>query len=143
MEENSVGRPPVIDENKLKQLEVFFSNGATDREACFLAGISQQTLYNYQKDHPEFIERKEALKDMIKYQAKVNIQHAIVNEKDIDKSQWYLERKGKDEGFNSRTELTGKDGEQLQAQPILVKFIDKNETPNNDNRDTNGIQEIV
>lgn len=50
---------------------------------------------------------------------------------------------GKEEGYSERTELTGKDGEQLQPQTILVKFIDKNEQPTNNNSDTNGIQEAI
>lgn len=119
-----VGRPNAIDELTLKKLEDAFSNGGTDREACFLANISQQTLYNYQKEHPEFIERKESLKDMIKFQAKQRVKEAIIAEKTCDTAKWYLERKGKDEGFSPRTEVTGKDGKDLQVN--IINYGDNN-----------------
>lgn len=38
--------------------EYIFSMGGTDEEACLCAGISTQALYDYQKRHPEFAERK-------------------------------------------------------------------------------------
>jgi hypothetical protein len=47
----------------IHKLEEVFSLGGTDREACFYAGISHQTLYDYQHVNPEFIDRKEALKE--------------------------------------------------------------------------------
>jgi len=120
---NSVGRPISIDEMTLKILEDAFSNGATDVEACFLANISGQTLYNYQKKHPDFIERKQALKDMIKYQAKRNVVDRIKSG-DIQQSNWWLDRKGKDEGFNVRQEVTGADGKDLTIQ--VIKYGDYN-----------------
>lgn len=61
----------------------------------------------------------------------------------LDASKFIAKTLGKEEGYSERTELTGKDGEQLQAQPILVKFIDKNEQPTNNNSDTGGIQTTV
>jgi len=139
-----VGRPTIMTDDVVNKLEEAFSNGATDLEACFLANISKQTLYNYQENHPEFVDRKEALKEMIKYQAKKNIKDKIL-EGDIQQSNWWLERKGKDEGFNQRQELTGKDGDNLIPQPLLVKFIDceqPKEQPNSDG-DTSGIQEAI
>lgn len=107
-----VGRPTLIDDLTLQKLEEAFSNGATDLEACFLANISKSTLYNYQNKHPEFVERKEALKDMIKYQAKKVVKEAIISG-DKQQANWYLERKAKDDGFSPRHELTGAGGDKL------------------------------
>lgn len=56
------GRPPIITALVMQKLETAFSYGATDKEACFYADISERTLYNYQEKYPEFVERKEALK---------------------------------------------------------------------------------
>lgn len=100
---NNVGRPTVMDEATLRILEDAFSIGATDKEAIFLANISSSTFYDYCKEHPEFAERKEALKDMPKYKARKNIVERI-NRGDISVSQWYAERKAKEE-FSSRTDL--------------------------------------
>ena len=99
---NEVGRPTVMTQEVIEKLEEAFSIGATDKEACFLAKISMATLYNYCQDKKEFLERKEALKDMVKYQARKNVAEAI-QEGDKPLSQWYLERKAKDE-FSQKTE---------------------------------------
>lgn len=124
-----VGRPTVLTEEVIRILEEAFSNDATDLQACFLAKISKTALYEYQKDHPEFAERKEALKAMTGYQAKKVIK-SLIDKADGDKSAWYLERKAKDEGFNTRTEMTGKDGEDLFPKPLLGG-ASTHELPNN------------
>ncbi len=96
------GRPTKMTPETLQILEDAFSVGATDKEASFLAKISATTLYNYCKEHPEFLERKEALKDMPKYQARKNIVKNITDG-NVATSQWYAERKIKDE-FSQKTE---------------------------------------
>ena len=101
--EGEVGRPTLMTPDTLKKLEEVFSIGGTDKEACLIANISHQTLYNYQKEHPEFVERKEALKDMPKYRARLNIVRDIENG-DVDTSKWYAERKSKEE-FSTRNDL--------------------------------------
>ena len=60
---NKGGRPPIMTDDTIKKLEEVFALGGSDSEACFYANISKQTLYNYQKEHPEFVDRKEALKE--------------------------------------------------------------------------------
>jgi len=48
----------------LRKLEYAFALDATVEEACVYAGISDKTFYDYQKAHPEFSQRIEALKNM-------------------------------------------------------------------------------
>lgn len=96
MAKSKVGRPTVMTKEMLDKLEMLFAKGLTDREACLIADINPSTLYNYCNDHPDFLERKELLKEKVKIQAKLNIAEAI-EKKDIDNSKWYLERKAKDE----------------------------------------------
>lgn len=98
-----VGRPTVMTPEVLAKLEEAFSYGATDREATFVAGISNDALYDYCRENPDFASRKEALKDMPKYQARMNIAKAI-KAKSIPVSQWYAERKIKNE-FSAKTEI--------------------------------------
>ena len=102
-EHNKVGRPTVMTDETLQKLEEAFSNGATDKEAIFIANISSATFYAYCKDNPEFSERKEALKDMPKYRAKKNIVGKITDG-DVPTSQWYVERKVKEE-FSTRNDV--------------------------------------
>jgi len=106
------GRPTVMTKEALSKLEGAFADGATDKLACFLAEVSEEAFYSYQNKNPEFKQRKEYLKDQVKFQAKKVIRDAIANG-DLDTSRWYAERKLKDEGFSSRTELTGADGKDL------------------------------
>ena len=122
------GRPTLFTLETIAKLEEAFLNGATDKEAIFLAQVSSAAFYNYEKNNPEFVERKEGLKDMVKYKARMNITGAI-NMGDKTLSQWYLERKAKDE-FAQRTEQTGKDGtplitEQTPESIAKAKAFDK------------------
>ena len=52
-----------MDDLTVKKLEEAFSLGCSDLEACLMANISKQTLYNYQDKNPEFVGRKERLKE--------------------------------------------------------------------------------
>lgn len=96
-------------EATVKKLEEVFAIGGTDEEACFYADISKQTLYDYQKLKPEFIDRKEALKAKPILKARQTIVRGL---DDAKNAQWYLERKLKKE-FTQRQELTGADGKDL------------------------------
>ena len=107
-----VGRPTLMTPEKVNKLEQAFSLGATDVEACFYAGISKQTLYNYQEKYPEFVDRKAALKDKLVLKARQVVALAM-EDGDKQTAQWYLERKKKDE-FSIKTvndiQPLGKDG---------------------------------
>jgi len=131
--ENKGGRPTVMTENTVRILEDAFSNGATDIEACFLAGISKQSLYDYQKKHPEFTDRKAALKEMTKYKAKQVVRKKI-EEGDEKTATWFLERKGKDEGYSLRQEITGAGGKEI-PQPILYAIFNNNSNAENSKDD--------
>lgn len=110
-----LGRPPVMTEEIIAKLEEGFLYGLTDLEACLYADIHPASLYRYCQDNPDFSERKEILKDQIKMRAKMNIAEGIT-QNDRPLSQWYLETKGKNDGFSKRSEVTGKDGEAIKAK---------------------------
>jgi hypothetical protein len=71
------GRPTKMTTDIVKKLEDAFCVGATDAMACFYAGISRQTLYNYQEKHPDFVDRKEALKKWMDMRALMNIRNRL------------------------------------------------------------------
>ena len=56
------GRPTKMIEETVQKLEEAFLMGCPDIEACLYADISRQTLHNYQLANPEFVDRKERLK---------------------------------------------------------------------------------
>jgi hypothetical protein len=97
----------------IQKLEQAFLMGCTDREACLFADISQQTLYNYCEKNPEFIERKERLKDNPVMRARKVVLDAIVDEKSLVAAQELLKRK---EG--SKVALTGADGGPIVTQVV-------------------------
>lgn len=120
----TAGRPAFDEDYIVDKLREAFLMGCTDREACLYAGISKDWLYNYQHDHPEFVEQKEDWKDNPKLQARRNLYNAITGFGDVDSSQWFLERKAKDE-FSRRQELTGADGEAIE---MTLDKLENNKT---------------
>lgn len=110
------GHPTVMTPETIAKLEQAFSLGCADMEACFFANIGKSALYNYQKEHPEFVERKEALKEKMIFAARTVIANSLADN-DKDTAKWLLERKRKQE-FSTRIENTGADGEPLQM-PVL------------------------
>lgn len=100
------GRPTVMTEDVLHKLEEAFLLGCTDEEATFYADIGMSTLYKYQNEHPEFVDRKEQLKNNPIFLARKSVIEGFSNHELALK---FLERKKKDE-FSLRQELVGKDG---------------------------------
>ncbi|MCK9304934.1 MAG: hypothetical protein M0P27_06005 [Bacteroidales bacterium] len=110
MTKNKGGRPTKMSKETIAKLEEVFSLGGSDSEACFYANISKQTLYNYQEKNPEFVDRKEALKEKPILKARQTVVKALDDPKD---AQWFLERKRKEE-FSFRQEVTGAEGKELK-----------------------------
>ena len=97
-----MSRPTVMTPQVIAKLEEAFAWGCTDREACLWADIAVATLHLYQGKHPEFIERKEDLKETPILLARKTVVNAIKKGDRITSMQ-YLERKRKDE-FSTKTE---------------------------------------
>ena len=114
------GRPSSITPEVLAKLEQAFAMGCSDREAVLYADICMDALYRYQKERPEFAERKALLKEKPVLKARSVVVNSL---SDPETSKWYLERKTKGE-FNARAalELTGKDGGPLSV--TVVKYAD-------------------
>ena len=118
------GRPEIITPEIVSKLEAVFAIGGTDLEACSYADIGKTTLYNYQQDHPHFVERKEMLKEKPFIKARQTVVKALDNPSD---AQWFLERKRKSE-FATRQEHTGADGKDLNI--ILSSAVASKHEPN-------------
>lgn len=98
---NREGRPAAITPDVLQKLEDAFANSFSDKEACFYAGISTQTLYNFQKKYPEYVERKEALKLSPNMVAKRELVSNIKG--NLDQARWWAQNKMSNE-FGPKTE---------------------------------------
>jgi hypothetical protein len=101
----------------VKKLEEAFALGCTDLEACFYANISKHTLYNYQNANPEFIDRKESLKERPVLLARQSVIKALESDEPACKKIAfdYLTKRKRDE-FADRVENT--DPYQTGSSPI-------------------------
>jgi len=88
------GRKTVMTKEVLGKLEEAFSMDCSDAESCLHANISPDTLYSYQKQNPEFSERKRLLRQKLILKARRTVMDNLT---DIKVAQWYLERKLKNE----------------------------------------------
>lgn len=100
-----VGRPTVMTDDTIDKLQQSWAMGCSDLEACCYAGVSAAALYNYQKAHPDFVDRKAVLKERMVLKAR-EVVHKALQEGDKDMAKWYLERKKKDE-FSTKVENGG------------------------------------
>ena len=91
----TVGRPTKMTTDVLKKLKDAFAYGCTDEEACYYAEITTTTLYNYQLEHPEFIEEKRILKERPIFLARKKVVETV--SVDAEMAMKFLERKKKDE----------------------------------------------
>ena len=122
-----MARPTIMTPEVIAKLEEAFAWGCTDSEACLWAEIAMPTLYKYQEKHPEFVDRKNALKDNPILLARQSVLKGIKRDPKLALS--FLERKKKDE-FSLKTETDITSGG--QALTALVEFVG-NDTPNEDN----------
>lgn len=98
-----VGRPTVMNEDVLHKLEEVFALGGTDTEACMYADIATSTLYKYQTENPEFIDRKNELKETPFLKARRTIVNSLDDPNHAFK---FMERKKKAE-FGQNIDISG------------------------------------
>lgn len=105
MAKSNAGRKTKMSKETLQKLEQVFAMDGSDEEACFYADISPTTLYTYQLKHPEFLERKNALRNKPILAAR---QTVIKGLDDVDTAFKYLKCKKRDEfAEKTITEDTG------------------------------------
>lgn len=110
-----VGRPTKMTDEVVKKLEEAFLLGCTDEEACFYADISKQTLYNYQDAHPDFIDRKERMKQQPFFKARKEIIDGFTGNPELALK--YMERKLRKE-FSTRSEVDEKSEQTLNINVV-------------------------
>lgn len=140
-EEEGPGRPTVMTERVLGKLEQAFGYDMTDEEACLYAGIHPSSLYDYQKNHPEFTERKQALKNTPVLLARETVVKALRDRQittldkkgnkveitipaDPEISMKYLERKKKDE-FSPHATIDHSGGISITSTQELADTVQK------------------
>lgn len=95
----------------IAKLEEAFSNGASKRMACFIAGISEDALENYIKKNPDYNLRLIALQDMPAYEAQQSVRRFQKTNGELALK--HLERVYKDK-YSLRHELAGVNGNSIE-----------------------------
>lgn len=109
---NKGGRPTKMTPRTLGKLREAFLLGASDEETCLLADIHPDTLYAYQKEHPEFSEQKRTLKLNPVLKARRTIFKDLDNPRT---AMWLLERKRPEE-FSPRYKVEQEDPDRRSTQ---------------------------
>lgn len=96
--------------------------------ACKAVSINRTTYYDWMERDPAFAEAVEAIR-----QEQIDtVESALLNKiEDGDTTAviFYLKTKGKERGYSERTELTGKDGKDLNPD-IRIEIVDANYSGN-------------
>lgn len=108
---NATGRPESMTPAVIAKLKQAFALGMNEKDACYYAEISDDTLRRYKKDHKEFCVSIERLQAKPVMKAYAVIDNAL-NSSDINTARWLLERKRKDD-FTTKTEI-------VQPEPVKV-----------------------
>jgi hypothetical protein len=143
----NAGRPTVMTEQVLAKLELAFSIGCGDKEACVFAGISVDSLYRYQLINPDFSEEKELLKSKPILKARQEVVKGLEGNPEL--SLRFLEKKLKSEFGNEQTvnlDLHNVD-EHLQKLNKLIDYAKESkqkepEDTEEDDEDDGGQEEL-
>lgn len=95
---------------KVKEICKTLETGMSNRDACILNDITEETFYTWIETHPEFSEAVKKAHSKNKQRSVLLIQKAA--EQTWQAAAWWLERKYKDE-YAKREEITGKEGNPL------------------------------
>ena len=108
-----MSRPTVFTKQTLQKLEYAFALDCTDEEACIYADIAPSSLYNFEKENGEFLERKQLLHHTPILKARIEIVEGLKGNPNLALK--YLERKKRNE-FGDNLDITTM-GEKL---PIII-----------------------
>lgn len=112
----------VVDKDVLHKLEEVFALGGTDTEACLYANISTSTLYNYQNANPDFLERKNELKQTPVLLARQTVVKSLKT--DVNSAWRMVERKDPDLHPKQQIDHTTK-GEKIENNPLIVQLAER------------------
>lgn len=96
-------------------------DGGSITEACRIAGIHRDTFYDWKNKDKDFSDKVEYAENYMNEIAKGVIVRSIKEWSSKD-AKWWLERKAKNE-FSTRSEITGKDGENITAVNFVITPI--------------------
>lgn len=113
-----MARPTKQTPELMTKLEQAFSLGCSNPEACFYAGISESTFYEWIKADKKLSERFKALKNKPVLKARQTIVSGL---DDPANAKWYLERVKRDE-FSTKVEqdFSSSDGSMATKETVIM-----------------------
>ena len=93
--------------------------------ACKIVGIDRTLHYKWMKEDEEYAEEVISLSDIVLDFAESKL-HNLISTGDTTATIFYLKTKGKKRGYIERTEITGADGDKLNA--ITVEIVNGSTT---------------
>lgn len=114
------GRPTVFTKEVMDKLDEAFSWGCTDAEAALHANITFDALQKHCYRHPDFVHRRNQLKETPNIRARQSVLMGFADNPDLALK--YLERKKKDE-FSTKQESDVK----LTFEPLKISRADEND----------------
>lgn len=105
--------------SKEKTAEIckYIEEGNTQKDACTLSGISTSVFHNWKNDKVEFMEAIKVAEAKAKEAMIAIVRKAAI--KSWAAAAWWLERRHKEE-YALRTEMTGKDGKDLDLIKVSI-----------------------
>jgi hypothetical protein len=85
--------------------------------------VTRQNLRAFLLKHPDLEEVRQEASEQLLDVAEAQITNAI-EQGDLKTVRWYMERRGKDRGYSTRVETTGKDGGPIEQQVDTNAFAD-------------------
>lgn len=104
-------RTPEVEKRILDALRV----GATQKDACAAAGISDQTFLNWTRDSVDFLDAVMRAEAACAAVMAATIYEAAIKQKDWRAAESWLKRRRKDE-WSERQEMTGSGGGALRIE---------------------------
>ncbi len=89
-----MGRPPIMNDRVLSKLESALSAGYSVTSACYFAGVSKSSFYEYKALDKEFSDKMLRAEEWSTFRARQVILQAI-EKGDVKAAMWWVERKSR------------------------------------------------
>lgn len=111
------GGPRGVSEAQL--VEALKKNVGNVMAAAQSLGISDAAIYQRLRNHPELAQIRKDAEERLTDIAESHLYKAV-NRGEWDKVRWWLDRKGKDRGYVTRSELANPDGSALLPPVVNI-----------------------
>lgn len=109
-------KPKLTARSKSRVIKALDAAGGIITQASVLLGVERTTLHRYLNLYPDVRDKRRQIQDKRIDIAETKVVEAI-DAGDMRTVRWYLDRFGRDRGYVTRSEITGKDGGPVEIEP--------------------------